>query len=87
MGILAAVIIGLVAGALAKLLMPGRQGGGIIATMLLGMAGALVASVFGHAAGWYRSPDQGPGILAATIGAFVILAIYGILTRRRGILH
>ena len=87
MGFIATLIVGLIAGALAKLLMPGRQGGGILATMLLGVAGAFLASVIGHAVSWYRYPDQGPGIIAATIGAFIVLAIWGVITRRRGVLH
>ena len=87
MGFIWMLIIGLIAGALAKLVMPGRQGGGIIITMLLGIAGALVAGALGHAVGWYRSPDEGPGILAATVGALIVLIAYGAITRRRGLLH
>jgi len=81
------LIVGLIAGALAKLLMPGRQGGGIIVTMLLGVVGAFVAGALGRAAGWYHGADEGPGIIAATIGALVVLAIYGAITRRRGLLN
>jgi len=83
MGFIWMLIVGLIAGALAKLVMPGRQGGGIIVTMLLGIVGALVAGVIGRAVGWYHAPGQGPGIIASTIGALVILAIYGAVTRRR----
>jgi len=64
-----------IAGALAKLVMPGRQGGGVIITMLLGMAGALVAGALGHAVGWYRTGDEGPGILAATVGFGALIAV------------
>ena len=81
------LIVGLIAGALAKLLMPGRQGGGIIVTMLLGVVGAFVAGALGRAAGWYHGSDEGPGIIAATVGALLVLAIYGAITRRRGLLH
>jgi uncharacterized membrane protein YeaQ/YmgE (transglycosylase-associated protein family) len=81
------LIVGLIAGALAKFLMPGRQGGGIIVTMLLGVVGAFVAGALGRAAGWYHGSDEGPGIIAATIGALVVLAIYGAVTRRRGLIH
>lgn len=81
------LVVGLIAGALAKLLMPGRQGGGIVVTMLLGVVGAFVAGALGRAAGWYHDSDQGPGIIAATIGALVVLAIYGAITRRRGLLN
>lgn len=87
MGFIWMLVVGLIAGALAKLVMPGRQGGGIIITMLLGIAGALVAGALGHAVGWYRSPDEGPGILAATVGALIVLIVYGAITRRRGLLH
>jgi uncharacterized membrane protein YeaQ/YmgE (transglycosylase-associated protein family) len=82
MSIVWTLIIGLIAGALAKLLMPGRQGGGIIVTMLLG-AGAFLAGFLGQALGWYRTPGEGPGIIASTLGALVVLAVYGLLKRDR----
>ena len=75
------LIIGLVAGALAKLIMPGRQGGGILVTMLLGVVGAVVAGFLGRALGWYGGEGDGPGIIASTVGALVVLAIYGFATR------
>lgn len=78
-------VVGLMAGALAKLLMPGRQGGGLILTMLLGMGGALLVGFLGRAMGLYDGAGEGPGLIAATIGAFVILAIYAIVTRRRAV--
>jgi uncharacterized membrane protein YeaQ/YmgE (transglycosylase-associated protein family) len=84
MEILWMAIIGLIAGALAKLLMPGRQGGGIIVTMLLGMAGALLMGLLGRAVGWYGDGD-GPGLIAATVGALLLLAIYGFAMKRRGV--
>lgn len=77
------LIVGLVAGALAKLVMPGKDGGGIIATMLLGVAGAFVAAFLGRAFGWYSSVDEGPGIIAAVIGAMVLLGIYRLAMGRR----
>ena len=83
MSIVWTLIIGLIAGALAKLLMPGRQGGGIVVTMLLGVAGAIVAGFLGQALGWYRSPGEGPGIIAATLGAIAVLLVYGLFTRHR----
>lgn len=83
MGIIWMLIIGLLAGALAKLLMPGKQGGGIIITMLLGVAGALLAGLFGRVLGLYDSVGEGPGIIASVIGALVILAIYGASQRGR----
>ncbi len=85
MQILWMAIIGLVAGALAKLLMPGRQGGGIIITMLLGVGGALLAGLIGRGLGWYDSAGEGPGLIAATVGALLVLVIYGAATRRGAI--
>jgi uncharacterized membrane protein YeaQ/YmgE (transglycosylase-associated protein family) len=84
MGILWTLIIGLVVGAIAKLLMPGRDPGGIIVTMLIGVAGALLAGVLGRALGWYASPGAGPGIIASIIGAMLLLFLYRVLVRRRG---
>ncbi len=82
MGLLWSLIVGLIVGALAKLAMPGKDPGGIIVTMLLGVAGAFVAGFLGRTAGWYR-PDQGPGILASVLGAMILLGIYRLATRRR----
>ena len=73
MGFLWTLIIGLVVGAIAKLLMPGRDPGGIIVTMLIGVAGALLAGFLGRALGWYSQPNEGPGIIASIIGAMVLL--------------
>jgi uncharacterized membrane protein YeaQ/YmgE (transglycosylase-associated protein family) len=85
MGILWTLIIGLVVGAIAKLLMPGRDPGGIIVTMLIGVAGALLAGFLGRAMGWYDNPGEGPGIIASIIGAMVLLFLYRLLAgRRRG---
>ena len=83
MAIIWTLIIGLVVGALAKLIMPGRDPGGIVVTMLLGVAGSLVASFLGHALGWYRNPGSGPGIVASIIGAMILLAIYRVAIGRR----
>ena len=83
MAIIWTLIIGLVVGALAKLIMPGRDPGGVIVTMLLGVAGSLVASFLGHALGWYRNPGSGPGIIASIVGAMVLLAIYRVAIGRR----
>jgi uncharacterized membrane protein YeaQ/YmgE (transglycosylase-associated protein family) len=74
-------IIGLVVGALAKLIMPGKDPGGIIVTMLLGIAGALLAGWIGQAVGWYR-PGQSAGFIASLIGALILLAIYHFFRRR-----
>ena len=83
MHILSMIIVGLIVGALAKLLMPGRDPGGIIITMALGIAGAVLAGWLGHAMGWYRTGDQGPGIIASIIGSMLILGIYRKVVRRR----
>jgi uncharacterized membrane protein YeaQ/YmgE (transglycosylase-associated protein family) len=85
MSIIWTLIVGLVVGALAKLVMPGRDPGGIIVTMLLGIAGSLIASFLGHALGWYRSPGSGPGIVASVIGAMILLAIYRLAIHRRSV--
>ena len=85
MTILWALIIGLVVGAIAKLLMPGKDPGGIVITMLLGVAGSLVATFLGRAMGWYRSPADGPGILASIIGAMLLLFVYRMVVGRRRI--
>lgn len=84
MGILWTLIIGLVVGAIAKLLMPGRDPGGFFITMLLGVAGALLAGFIGRALGWYSNPGEGPGIIASIIGAMLLLLIYRVFVGRRG---
>jgi len=84
MGFLWTLIIGLVVGAIAKLIMPGRDPGGIIVTMLIGVAGALLAGFLGRALGWYTDPGQGPGIIASIIGALVLLFVYRLFIGRRG---
>jgi uncharacterized membrane protein YeaQ/YmgE (transglycosylase-associated protein family) len=77
------LIVGLIAGALAKLAMPGKDPGGIVVTMLLGVAGSLVAGFLGRALHLYRN-QAGPGIIASAIGAFILLGIYRLIVRRRG---
>lgn len=75
------LIIGLVIGALAKLIMPGPNPGGILMTMLLGLAGSLVAGFFGRLFGFY-APGQAAGFIMSTLGAIVLLALYRMITRR-----
>ena len=82
MGILSWIVFGLVVGIIAKLLMPGRDPGGFIVTILLGIAGALVAGFLGRAVGWYQ-PGDGAGFIAAVVGAFLILLIYRLIVTRR----
>jgi len=78
------LFIGLIVGALAKLIMPGRDPGGIIITILLGIAGALVAGFLGRALGWYR-PGDSAGFIASLIGAIILLAIYRMFVARRAV--
>lgn len=75
------IIIGGVAGAIAKLLMPGRDPGGCLVTILLGIAGAFLAGWLGQEVGWYER-GEGAGFLAAIVGAFIILGIYRLIVRR-----
>jgi len=75
MGIIGWIVFGLVVGAIAKLLMPGRDPGGWIVTILLGIAGALVGGFLGHAAGWY-GPNDAAGFLMSIFGAIVLLFVY-----------
>jgi uncharacterized membrane protein YeaQ/YmgE (transglycosylase-associated protein family) len=69
------IVIGLVAGALAKLFMPGNDPGGILVTILLGIAGALVATFLGRLVGWYQ-PGESASFIAATVGAVLVLFLY-----------
>jgi len=69
------ILIGLVAGVLAKLLMPGKDPGGIIITMLLGIAGSVVANFLGSLVGFYQQGERA-GLIASIVGAVLILAIY-----------
>jgi uncharacterized membrane protein YeaQ/YmgE (transglycosylase-associated protein family) len=76
------LIVGLIVGALAKLFMPGRDPGGILVTMLLGVAGAAIAGVLGRALGWYQY-GEGPGLIASVLGAILLLFGYRVLVGRR----
>ena len=82
MHIIGTIIIGFLAGLVAKFLMPGRDPGGFIITILLGIAGAFVATYLGQAVGWYRA-DEGAGFIGAVVGAVVILLIYRLVVGRR----
>jgi uncharacterized membrane protein YeaQ/YmgE (transglycosylase-associated protein family) len=76
------IIIGALAGIIAKAIMPGKDPGGCIVTILLGVAGALLAGFLGNALGWYRQ-GEGAGFIAAIIGAIIILFVYRLIARRR----
>ena len=75
------IIIGLLAGAIAKAIMPGRDPGGCLVTIVIGIAGALLAGFLGQALGWYEQ-GEGAGFLAAIVGAILILFIYRMIARR-----
>jgi len=74
-GILGWIVFGLIVGALAKLVMPGRDPGGLIVTMLLGIAGAVLGGFLGRLLGWYR-PGETAGFFMATLGAVLLLYLY-----------
>lgn len=82
MGLIWTLIVGLIVGAIAKLLMPGKDPGGFIITMLIGIAGAFLASFLGRALGLYEAND-GAGIIASIVGAMLLLFIYRMVTRSR----
>jgi len=77
------LIVGLVVGALAKLVMPGRDPGGAIVTMLIGIAGSIIAGFIGRAAGWYAE-GEAAGFIASIVGAILLLAVYRALIGRSG---
>ena len=84
MGIIWTIIIGFLAGVIAKFIMPGRDGGGFILTTILGIVGAFVASYLGQALGWYRA-GEGAGFIGAIVGAIIVLAIYRFTIGRRAV--
>ncbi len=76
------LIIGLVIGAIAKLIMPGKDPGGIIVTMLIGVVGSLIAGFLGRAIGWYQE-GEAAGFIASVVGAILLLFIYRMITGSR----
>ncbi|HEX2343794.1 MAG TPA: GlsB/YeaQ/YmgE family stress response membrane protein [Vicinamibacterales bacterium] len=82
MGIIAWILFGLIVGIIAKLLMPGRDPGGFIVTMLLGVAGALLGGFIGRAMGFYGS-NEGAGWIVSILGAIILLALYRMVARPR----
>lgn len=82
MGLLYTALIGLLAGAVAKLLMPGKDPGGIIITMLLGIAGAFVGMYLGQMLGLYQAGESA-GFIASVIGAVLLLFLYRMVTRNK----
>ena len=81
-GIIGWIVIGLLAGGIAKLLMPGRDPGGCIITILLGIAGALIGGFLGRAMNFY-GPNESAGWLMSILGSIVLLALYRMMARRR----
>jgi len=82
MGILWTIIIGFVAGVIAKFILPGdNEPSGFILTTILGIVGAFVATFLGQALGWYR-PGEGAGLIGAVVGAIIVLVIYGMVAGR-----
>jgi uncharacterized membrane protein YeaQ/YmgE (transglycosylase-associated protein family) len=82
MGIIGWIVLGLLAGAIAKLIMPGKDPGGIIVTILIGIAGSFVGTLIGRALGFYGS-GQGAGIIMSILGAILLLWIYRMIVARR----
>jgi uncharacterized membrane protein YeaQ/YmgE (transglycosylase-associated protein family) len=83
MSILWTIIIGFIAGVIAKLIMPGRnEPSGFILTTILGIIGAFVATYLGQAVGWYRA-GEGAGLIGAVVGAVIVLFIWGVIAGRR----
>jgi uncharacterized membrane protein YeaQ/YmgE (transglycosylase-associated protein family) len=82
MSIIWTIIIGFIAGVIAKLITPGRnEPSGFILTTILGIIGAFVATWLGQAIGWYRA-GEGAGLIGAIVGAVIVLVIWGALQRR-----
>jgi len=75
------LLIGFVAGLVARAIKPGDDSAGIIATTLIGIAGSLIATYLGQAMGWYTA-GQGAGFIASVVGAIVVLFIYGLIKRK-----
>jgi uncharacterized membrane protein YeaQ/YmgE (transglycosylase-associated protein family) len=83
MGILTWILVGLVAGIIAKFIMPGdNEPSGYILTTILGIVGAIVATYLGQAFGWY-GPGEGAGLIGAVVGAIVVLAVWAAIAGRR----
>jgi len=81
MGIISAIIIGLIVGAIAKFIMPGKDPGGWIVTILLGLAGSFTAHFLGRALGWYGDGEP-VGIIASIVSAIILLALYRLMSRK-----
>ncbi|AHY49453.1 GlsB/YeaQ/YmgE family stress response membrane protein [Bradyrhizobium japonicum] len=83
MSILWTIVIGFIAGVIAKFIMPGdNEPAGFILTTILGIVGAFVATYLGQALGWYR-PGEGAGLIGAVVGAVIVLFVYGFVVGRQ----
>jgi uncharacterized membrane protein YeaQ/YmgE (transglycosylase-associated protein family) len=83
MSIMWTIIVGFIAGVIAKFIMPGdNEPSGFILTTILGIVGAFVATYLGHSLGWYR-PGEGAGFVGAIVGSVVVLLVYGLVAGRR----
>ena len=82
MAILSTILVGLIVGAIAKLLMPGKDPGGFVITILLGIAGAFIATYIGQAIGWYKA-GQPAGWITSILGAMLLLLLYRLLFKRK----
>ncbi|HJY53714.1 MAG TPA: GlsB/YeaQ/YmgE family stress response membrane protein [Candidatus Udaeobacter sp.] len=82
MAILSTILVGLIVGAIAKLLMPGKDPGGFIITILLGIAGAFIATYIGQAIGWYKA-GQPAGWIMSIVGAMILLLLYRVIFKRK----
>jgi len=84
LGVIGWIVFGLIVGAVAKLVMPGRDPGGIIVTMALGIAGALIGGFIGHALNWY-GPNDGAGFFMSLLGSILLLWLYRMIVSRRAV--
>jgi len=82
MGILWTILIGFVAGLIARALMPGPNPMGFILTAVLGIVGAVVANFLGRSLGWYGE-GEGAGLIASVVGALIVLFLYGLVAKRK----
>ncbi len=82
MGIIWTILIGFIAGLVARAVLPGNQSLGLILTTVLGIAGSLIATYVGQGMGWYTA-GVGAGFIASVVGAIVLLVLYGLIARKR----
>ena len=84
MGIIWTIVVGFIAGVIAKFIMPGssNEPSGFLLTTILGIVGAFVASYLGQALGWY-TPGQGAGLIGAIVGAIIVLFVWGFIAKRK----